>query len=120
MEYRLLYNAAAHFDSLERYPDGIIEAIAEPGKKGFEALCYALALMSHQAEAARKYEGKETQEPIKEEWTLMHLRLADVVKAKTAVFQAVAKGIGEASGEIDEVLLELQKKTDTNLTKQDI
>lgn len=120
MEYRLLYNAAAHFETLEQYPNGIIEAIAEPGKKGFEALCFALDCLSHQAEAARAYLGQETREPISEEWALKNMRIVDIVKAKTAVFDAVSKGIGEsADSEVDEVLLELQKKTERSSTGQD-
>jgi len=115
MEYRLLYNAAAHFECAERFPEkGVIEAISGSGMEGFNALCFTLATLSHQAEAARAYEGKETREPIKEEWARLHLRLADVVAAKKAIMEAIRHGVGESDGEVDEVLLELQKKTETN------
>ena len=43
-KYNYVYNAAAHFAAMEKYPEGLWAELVKPGKAGFDALCWALAL----------------------------------------------------------------------------
>lgn len=113
MKLTLLYNAAAHFAAMEQYPDGLINELTKSGTESFKALCWAIGELSAQAAASRKFLGLETPDPITKEKAAAILRPTDLIPAKTAVFEAVARGLGSRNDEeeVDEVLLELQKKT---------
>ena len=115
MQYHLLYNAAAHFAAQDKYPYGLVKEITKPGMEGFYAVCWALAKLSEQAELARRHLGYDHQKPVEEDELRLTLRPNEMIAAKTAIFQAVSKGLGDPKeGEVDEVLLELQKKTGEN------
>lgn len=111
MEYRLLYNAAAHFAAGERYPDGLLKEIYKPSSAGLEALCWALGELGRQAELYRRAMGYDPGEMPAETGILAQLMPRDILAARQAVLDAIARGLGDPQeGEVDEVLLELQKK----------
>ena len=113
MQYHLLYNAAAHFAAQEKYPDGLGAAIAATGMDGFDAVCWALGELSMQAELYRRNLGYDAAPALNEETARSILRPRDVIKAKTAIYDAMLRGLGDHEDEeVDEVLLELQKKTE--------
>lgn len=111
MEYRLLYNAAAHFAAAERYPDGLLNEMSKPGPTGLAALCWAVAELGQQAELARRAMGYDPGPLPAESEVMATLMPKDILSARKAVLDAMTRGLGDAGdGEVDEVLLELQKK----------
>ncbi len=115
-QYSFVYNAAAHFAAMDKYPGGITTAILQNGFEGFAALCWALQEMSIQGELLRRDLGHEPGETVKAEYAMRNLGVHDVLEARRLVLMAVEKGLkqpGDERQEVDEVLLELQKKTDS-------
>lgn len=110
MQYHLLYNAAAHFNAQDKYPDGMIGEVLKPGRAGFSAVCWALGELSMQAELVRRDFGYDHEKPMTEEFAKAHLRTPDIVAARAAIIEAINRGLGDSGDEVDEVLLELQKK----------
>lgn len=111
----LVYNAAAHFAAMDRYGDGLINAITQKGLAGFDALCWALEELSTQGELIRRDMGYDHAEPIKSENAKKYLRPTQILSAKQAVINAILGGLSigdDDTQEVDEVLLELQKKTE--------
>lgn len=116
VEYTLVYNAAAHYNSIEKYGEGgLLKAVADSGKTGFDATCWALEELSTQGELIRRDMGYDRAEPIREADARKYLRPVEIVAAKTAIIDAVTQGMEtkvNSDREIDLGLLELQKKTD--------
>lgn len=125
-KYSFVYNAAAHFAAMEKYPDtedpdteekkgGLVNAVLQGGIAGFDALCWALEELSTQGELVRRNMGYDKQEPISAQTARVALKPYDVIAAKGLVMEAVAKGLRndeDENNEVDEVLAELQKKTE--------
>lgn len=111
---KLTYNAAAHYAGEEKYPDGLATAIVQTGTAGFEALCWALSELSTQTELIRRDLGYDKRPILPPEYFARTLKLPDVVMAKGEVIKAITRGLnaGDDTDEVDEVLLELQKKTE--------
>lgn len=114
-KYHFIYNAAAYFAAQDKYPDGLMDAVLQSGFEGFAAVCWALELLSTQGELIRRDMGHDRQEPLKESDALKYMRPADFLEAKRLIITAIAAGLkaGEEPEEVDEVLMELQKKTET-------
>lgn len=115
-KYHLLYNAAAHFKVLEKYPDGgITKAISDPGIDGYAATCWALELLSTQGELARRDMGHDHEKWLTEEQAMLHMTPGKMLLAKQLVIEAISEGLRTTGPdeEVDEVLMELQKKTGT-------
>lgn len=128
----LLYNAAAHFMAMEKYPGtpredggepedsgepedaGLLSAIWRDGYEGMEAVCWALEALSRQGALLQREMGMEAQEPIKASKAMVEMTLPELLRAKRMVFDAVVRGmhVEDEKGEVDEVLAELEKKTD--------
>lgn len=116
-KFSFVYNAAAHFKTVEKYPDGLIAAISSEGMAGFDALCWALEELSIQGELVRRDMGYDKQETLKAEHVRANIKLREVILAKQIILQAVIKGLSseeDESQEVDEVLAELEKKTGTS------
>ena len=114
-DMHLLYNAAAHFKAQDRYPDGLIAGISQEGYAGFEATCWALAELGSQGELARRDMHYDRQEMPRMESLLVSLKVTELLEAKTAILDAVSRGLHAEGGEdeeIDEIIAEQQKKTD--------
>lgn len=112
-DLKLVYNAAAHFHAAEKYPDGLIEALKQPGIGALEALCWALAEMALQGELMRRYMGETPRETPTAEQFMVGLRPNQLARATEMVFQELVNGLGSRNedDEIDLVLQEIQKKT---------
>lgn len=112
---KLTYNAAAHYAGQEKYPAGLANAIIETGRPGFDALCWALSELSTQTELIRRDLGYDKRPILPPDYFARTLKLPDVVAAKGEVIKAITRGLnaGDENDEVDEVLLELQKKTET-------
>lgn len=111
----LLYNALAHFHCMEKYPDGIIQAISEDGEESLYATCWALRELHTQYNLSQKALGYEPEQNITESAFLTQLKIHQVVEAKTMIISAVIHGMkaeDDPNEEVDEVLQELQKKTE--------
>lgn len=115
-QYQYVYNAAAHFAAMDKYPDGLWAEMIKPGKAGFDALCWALAETSMQGELIRRDMGYDRQEPLPEDKLRMYLKPRQVNEARTIVLNAMTKGLNNADEgeEVDEVMAEIQKKTATD------
>lgn len=113
-KYRYVYNAAAHFAAVEKYPDGLVPELMKPGVAGFDALCWALAEIAMQAELIRRDMGYDRQEPPSEAALRAQMTCRNINEARTIVMNAIVKGLGkDGGGEVDEILAEIQKKTET-------
>lgn len=110
----LLYNAAAHLNAVEKYPDGLVGAMALENTDGLKALCWAVAELSTRGELVRRMQGYEKNEL----WTAGEIEAVitpyQMIQAKGMVIQAVLHGMRAPENEhaeVDEVLAELEKKT---------
>lgn len=115
-KYDFVYNAAAHFAAQDKYPDGLWAELVKPGKAGFDALCWALAETSMQGELIRRDMGHDKRETLDEDKLRLYLKPRQINEARTIVLNAMTKGLSndDDNEEIDEVLLENQKKTETD------
>lgn len=116
-KYSFVYNAEAHFKGVDKYPDGIMEAMQQKGKAGFDALCWLLAEMSLQGELIRKDMGYEPGEVLTEKQIKTHLTIPELNEARGIALSAVVKGLrgdGKEDEEVDEVLAEIEKKTEND------
>ena len=114
-KYPLLYNAAAHFKVLERYPDGLTTEMAQEGYDGFEAVCWAFAELAVQGELARRDMGYDKQKIPTQAHFLAQVKITEVLEIKNAILLAISKGLSspeDEDAEIDEILAEEQKKTE--------
>jgi hypothetical protein len=114
-KYHFTYNASAHFATLDKFPNGLIEEITKSGLEGFEALCWALEELSTQGELVRRDMGYDKGPIIKAEQAKTMLLPYEIMGAKQLILDAIIRGINvpDESKEIDEVLMELQKKTES-------
>lgn len=112
----LVYNAAAHFKMMEKYPEGnIMKVISEGGAEGFEAMCEMIAECSTQAEMIRRSMGYDRREPITAERIRIEMMPYEWQEAFGALCKAFMKGMkapDDPMKEHDEVLEELEKKTE--------
>lgn len=112
-DLKLVYNAAAHFNAAEKYPDGLVKELQKPSTESFDALFWTLAEMVKQGELVRRYMGETPRKtPTAEEFKTI-LRPNQINKVTQMVFEELARGLGETKDdeEIDLVLMEYQKKT---------
>jgi len=123
-DYTYLYNADAHFKAMEKFPDGYFSLLLSGSKDAFDTAVWFLAELSLQGELVRRYMGEDKKNYLTEE-RVRHLlsikQLPDVIKI---VVETIKKGLEvetDEDEEIDEVLMELQKKTkrETESTEQD-
>ena len=109
----LLYNAEAHFAAAEKYPDGLINELQKRGVESYEAMIWAFTETARQAELYRRFMGETPRRIITEREARMLLTAGQLRIATKMVMDAIIDGLGEGDGdeEIDEVLMELEKKT---------
>lgn len=112
-QYSFVFNAAAYFNAIEKYPDGFIEPVISGGRDSFDAICWFLQELSTQGERIRRHYGMDKHEVLLEETARMLLKPTELTEARDIIVDAVVKGmsVGDDDEEVDEVLLELQKKT---------
>lgn len=115
-QYSYVYNAAAHFAAMDKYPDGLWAELVKPGKAGHEALCWALAETSMQGELIRRDMGHDKRETLDEAKLRLYLKPKQINEARTIVLTAMTKGLNstDEAEEVDEVMAEIQKKTATD------
>ena len=121
-DYTFLYNADAHFKAMERYPEGFFQTIIGGDLAGFNAVCWGLAETSMQGEMYRRFQGQDKKDYLTEAKVRNMLTLPEMPEAVKVLMDAINKGmrVQDDGEEIDEVLMELQKKTETNLTEPNI
>ena len=111
---KLLYNAAAHFAACEKYPDGLIAEMGKPGVASFDAMFWAFTEAAKQAELYRRFMGETPKRIITEaEWRMI-IKPGQMSKATGMLMDAITAGLSSGDDEdqeIDEVLMELEKKT---------
>lgn len=115
--YTYLYNADAYFKAEEKYPDGFFQTLLRRDKQGFDAVCWGLAELSMQGELVRRYQGCDAEEYLTEEKVRHFLDIKEVPRAVEVLVDAITKGLSinsKEDEEIDEVLMELQKKTESD------
>lgn len=114
IEYWLVYNAEAFFRARETLGEEVAKKIVSNDRDGWEAAITAAIIMLEQGELCRRKLGYDAQKfPMKDE-----LRIAvmpyDIVTFKNRILDAMNKGVHrdiESNDELDEGLLELEKKT---------
>lgn len=94
--YYLCLNAAALFAIYDRFPEakGVLEPITASGKRGFEATCAFLSILSTHGELVRRYEGYDKGNVLNEGQLRVSLSPMDMVEARAAIQRAVALGFG--------------------------
>lgn len=113
---KLLYNASAHFAACEKYPDGgLVEAIRKPDASSFDAVLWAWTEAAKQAELYRRFLGEDPKRILTEsEWRML-IKPGQMAQVTNRVMEAIIDGMSSGDGdedkEIDEVLMELEKKT---------
>jgi hypothetical protein len=115
-KYHFVYNAAAHFAAMEKYPEGIVAELMKPGTAGLESLCWALEEMSVQGDLLRRDMGHDKGATLNAKKLLLRMMPRDINEARSIVMGGIAKGLKQSTEaeEIDEVLAEIEKKTDEN------
>lgn len=111
---KLLYNAEAHFAAAEKYPDGLMNELQKRGVESYNAMLWAFTEMAKQAELYRRYMGESPRRILTEKDLRTLMNAGQIRIASKMVLDAIIDGLGEGDGdeEIDEVLLELEKKTE--------
>lgn len=113
---QLLYNAAAHFNAAEKYPEGLVNELQKTGAESYEALFWAFSEMMKQAEMIRRFMGETPNTYYSPEELKLIMRPNQIPIASEMVFRELANALntpGE-NEEIDLVLQEFQKKTTTD------
>ena len=112
-KYSFVFNASAYFNALDKYPDGFIEPLLKGGRDSFDAICWFLQELSTQGELIRRHYGMDKREVLLEETSRSLLKPKDIVEARNLIIETITKGMNSDGDEeeVDEVLLELQKKT---------
>ena len=112
-KYSLLYNGAAMFAVNDAVGGGqVFDRIT----KDFNVLCTVLQILSEQGELARRYAGHDPGAVLDTEEFRVLASPVDAAQATQLVYKAVLSGMGreieeEKPKQIDEGLLELEKKT---------
>jgi len=122
-KYHYLYNADAHFKAQEKYPDGYFSVLLAGDKNSFDALTWFLAELSLQGELVRRYMGEDKGEYLTEERARHMLSIKQMPEALRIVVTAIKDGLeieADENEEIDEVLMELQKKTEKPSVEESI
>jgi hypothetical protein len=123
-KYTFLYNADAYFKAQERYPDGFFHILLKQDKEAFDAIVWFLGELSLQGELVRRYMGEDKKDYLTEEKVKHLLTIKEMPEALRVVVLAITQGLeiqADEDEEIDEVLMELQKKTTTDdLTEPNI
>ena len=112
-KYHYLYNAAAYFATMEKYPDGFFEVMTKNDRTGLEAMCWMLQLMSEQGELMRRYMGYDKEETFNADEAILKMRPKDIALARSVIMTAMDVGLnteGDDEEEVDLVLVELEKK----------
>jgi hypothetical protein len=110
-KYRFVYNAAAHFAAKEKCPD-LMESLVRDDIEGLKTLCWLLEELSTQGDLVRRNLGYDKGEIIKADVAMVELKPYEILEAKQIVVNAIQRGMAPSEEEeIDEVLMELQKKT---------
>lgn len=111
---KLLYNADAHFAAAEKYPDGLFKELKKPGVESYDAAFWAFAECAKQAELWRRFMGEKPKKILTEQEWRMIIKPAQITTVTQKTIEAIMEGLAEDKDEdeeVDEVLLELEKKT---------
>lgn len=115
-EERLLnFSIAVMFDMDERYGDlnGALNALSDPGKKGFEAVRWFVVQMANDAELYRREHGYEPVPLLEEKDISIRMTPLAFTEMKNAVIEAITAGYQRETsptGEIDLGLEEIEAK----------
>lgn len=113
-KYTFLYNADAYFKAQERFPDGFFHLLLKQDKEGFDTIVWFLGELSLQGELVRRYMGEDKRDYLTVEKAQHLLTVKEMPEALRVVVTAIMQGLeieADEDEEIDEVLMELQKKT---------
>ena len=119
-KYHYLYNADAHFKAQERFPDGYFSLLLQGDKDSFDTIAWFLAELSLQGELVRRYMGEDRGEYLTEEKARHLLTIKQMPEALKIVVNAIKDGLeieADEDEEVDEVLMELQKKNKDNFNR---
>ena len=113
-KYHFFYNADAHYKAEQLYDHNFFTILLSGTAESFNAMCWGLAETSLQGELYRRYQGLDKGEYLTEEKVRTMLTVNEVPIALDILMRAISEGMDAETGEdeeIDEVLMELQKKT---------
>jgi hypothetical protein len=113
-KYYMVYNAEAHFQTLEKFGEDAYKTVLLPTREGWDAAVEIAAIALEQGELCRRAVGHD-RGVIPTVLTLKAFTsLGDVVFFKNKVLEAMTAGLNREvadDGEVDEGLAELEKKT---------
>jgi hypothetical protein len=115
IEYWLVYNAEAFFRVQEELGEDVAKKIVSPGRDGWETTIAAAIIMLEYGELCRRYLGYDAQKIPTSDDLRIAVQPSDIVIFKNKVIDAMNKGFYrevESQEEVDEGLLELEKKTE--------
>lgn len=119
--YHLLMTGAALFEAYDRFGDkgDLLDHIVGADTRSFENTVWMLVNLAKHGEAYRRYMGEDALPMLSVEGALCTMGPRDVVVARAAIREAIdsafAREPRNEEEEIDEGLLELQKKTERGL-----
>lgn len=115
VEYWLVYNAEAYFDVQEQIGDDVYIKIVSPGRDGWETAVAAAVILLEHGELCHRYLGYDAQKIPTADTIRAVVQPYDIVTFKNKILDAMNRGVRrevEPAEEIDEGLLELEKKTE--------
>lgn len=116
--YHLLMTGAALFEAYDRFGDkgDLLDRMIGADSKSFENTVWMLVNLAKHGEAYRRYMGEDALPMLSVEGAICTMGPRDVVAARAAIREAMdaafAREPRSEEEEIDEGLLELQKKTE--------
>ena len=112
-EMNLLYNGNAYFELKDRWGDEIVSTLSGQNGNPMECLADTLYTMAREGELVRRLNGYDKQPIPSKEYIKITLKVKDFYPTVEAVMQAINDGLkteSDVDEEVDEGLLELQKK----------
>lgn len=116
--YFLLLTGAALFEAYDRFGDkgDLMERITGTDSESFQNTVWMLVTMAKHGEAYRRHMGEDARPMLSVDTAMRTMGPRDVIRARVAIRQAFAAGFERKETseeeEIDEGLLDLQKKTE--------
>lgn len=115
--YSLLLTGAALFDAYDRFGDkgDLMDHLTGTSRESFDNTVWMLVNLAKHGEAYRRYMGEDAVPMLSVEQAVQTMGPRDVIVARAAIREALSTAFARTERseeeEIDEGLLELQKKT---------
>jgi hypothetical protein len=113
-KYYMVYNAEAHFRALDKYGDEAYKTVLLPTREGWDVTVELIVIALEQGELCRRAIGHDRGEIPTAETIRAFANMNDVVFLKNKLLESMTINVNREvneTGEVDEGLAELEKKT---------